>query len=140
MRLSAPSASSTVSIFRCFSIQSMILRCGARSAALGPFRFAAGSPSRVLLEHRKISATSAPAIFFSCLFLPNDTSRLALFAPTGGLCTACRNSTTQLNSTNKQIRNIVRFFSRISGGPGDGPQIVRFFPGFPAVQGMVRRL
>ena len=41
---------------------------------------------------------------------------------------------------NKQIRNIVRFFSRISGGPGDGPQIVRFFPGFPEVQGRVRRL
>ena len=62
-----------------------------------------------------------------------------VIAPTGGLCTACRNSNST-NSTNKQIRNIVRFFSRISGGPGDGPQIVRFFPGFPEVQGMVRKL
>ena len=46
----------------------------------------------------------------------------------------------QLQLQLKQIRNIVRFFSRISGGPGDGPQIVRFFPGFPEVQGMVRKL
>ena len=80
---------------------------------------------------------------------------MRFFAPTGGLCTACRN-----NSNNKQIRNIVRFFSRISGGPGDGPQIVRFFsrisggpgdgpqivrffelfPGFPGVPGAGARM
>ena len=40
----------------------------------------------------------------------------------------------------KQIRNIVRFFSRISGGPGDGPQIVRFFSRISGGPGMVRRL
>ena len=42
-------------------------------------------------------------------------------------------SLSEPTNNNKQMRNIVRFFSRISGGPGDGPQIVRFFPGFPGV-------
>ena len=37
-------------------------------------------------------------------------------APTGGLCTACRNQQQQ-PTNNRQIRNIVRFFSRISGVP-----------------------
>ena len=33
------------------------------------------------------------------------------------------------------MRNIVRFFSGISGGPGDGPQIVRFFQDFQRSRG-----
>ena len=60
------------------------------------------------------------------------------FLPPQGASAQLVGTPTQLQL--KQIRNIVRFFSRISGGPGDGPQIVRFFPGFPEVQGMVRKL
>ena len=72
-----------------------------------------------------------PIIFSEC------SCTTQLFAPAGGLCTACRNQPT---NHQQQMRNIVRFFPGFPGGPGDGAQIARFFPGFSGVPGMGLRL